>query len=68
MADSLWTRHVRAIEALYKAAVAFTNDREHFAPGQYTGFIPLEGASHYEEHKALLDAAVEYARVSGEDV
>lgn len=51
----------RATRALYTAAREFTRDRDTFAPGQFTDFIPRKGTQHYAEHKALADAARKYA-------
>ena len=48
------------LHRLYQAAMAFADDRRHFAPGQYTMFEPREGATHYAEHLALIEAALAY--------
>lgn len=51
-----------AIYALYAAAREFARQRDLFAPGQYTDFIPLEGdTQHFATHKNLTDAAIAFA-------
>lgn len=57
-------RRRHATLALYAAAREFTRQRDLFAPGQYTYFIPLKGETeHFATHKALIDAAVALAEV-----